>query len=51
VRSKKQLQELSILAEEDGASKDVIDALTKTEVLPFFGNKQHWEIPAMEGTF
>lgn len=46
VRSKKQLQELAILAEEDGASKEIINHLMHAKVTPFFGNKQYWEIPA-----
>lgn len=46
VRSRKQLQELSILAEEDGASKEIVNHLVRAEAIPFFGNKQHWEIPA-----
>lgn len=46
VRSKKQLQELAILAEEDGASKEIIRHLMCAEVTPYFGNKQYWEIPA-----
>lgn len=52
VRSRKKLQELSILAEEDGASNEIVDKLMKAEVIPFFHDKQYWEIPATEwGTF
>jgi CheY-like chemotaxis protein len=52
VRSKKQLEDLSIVAEEDGASKEIVDHLAQSEVIPFFGNKPYWEIPASEwGTF
>jgi CheY-like chemotaxis protein len=48
VRSKKQLQDLSTLAKEDGASKEIVNHLERAEVIPFFGNKQYWEIPASE---
>lgn len=48
VRSKKRLQELSIIAKEDGASKEIVNHLERAEVIPFFGNKQYWEIPASE---
>jgi len=48
IRSRKQLQELSILAKEDGASKEIVNYLERAEVIPFFGNKKHWEIPAAE---
>ncbi len=48
VRNKKKLQELAILAEEDGASKEIVTHLMRAEVIPFFGNKQYWEIPAIK---
>ena len=40
------MQELAILAAEDGASNEVVNNLERAEVIPFFGNKQYWEIPA-----
>ncbi len=46
VRSKKRLYELSLIAKEDGASKEVVNKLAKFEVIPFFGNNQYWQIPA-----
>ncbi len=48
VRSRKQLQELSNLAKEDGASEEIINDLVQAKVIPFFRNKQYWEIPAKE---
>lgn len=46
VRSIKQLQELATLAQEDGASTEIINSLKEAKAIPFFGNKQCWEIPA-----
>jgi len=52
VRTIKQLNELAILAQEDGASIEIINGLKQSKIIPFFGNKHHWEIPAAEwGTF
>ncbi|MEO8964510.1 MAG: response regulator [Gammaproteobacteria bacterium] len=48
VRSKLQLQELSKIAKEDGASIEIIESLEQGKVIPFFNNKEYWHIPANE---
>lgn len=41
-----QLQQLSKFAEEDGASKKIVDDLAYGKTIPFFNFKESWEIPA-----
>ena len=48
IRSKMQLQELSKIAKEDGASDEIIGNLEQGKVIPFFDNKEYWQIPASE---
>jgi CheY-like chemotaxis protein len=48
VRRKVQLDELANAAEEDGASIDTLNKLRSGKVIPFFGQKSYWEIPASE---
>ena len=45
---KSRLQDLCNVAEEDGASVGVIEKLKMGKVIPFFGDKEYWEIPANE---
>jgi response regulator RpfG family c-di-GMP phosphodiesterase len=51
VRNKQQLRILSTYAKEDGAAEHVIEKLQLNKVIPFFGNKEHWEIPANEWNY
>ena len=46
VRNKIQLQELANIVAEDGASTETIKKLMNGTVIPFFGDKEYWEIPA-----
>lgn len=46
VRNKAQLRELSIIAKEDGASPNVTAHLEQGSAIPFFDNKDFWQIPA-----
>lgn len=48
IRSKNQLEVLTQVAGEDGASQEVINQLINTNVIPFFDSKEYWEIPASE---
>ena len=48
VRNKTQLHELAIIAKEGGASLDVITQLEQGNVIPFFGDKNFWQVPAKE---
>ena len=48
VRNKAQLHELAIIAKEDGASLGVITQLEQGNVIPFFGDKNFWQVPAKE---
>jgi CheY-like chemotaxis protein len=48
VKTKAQLQELSKIAKEDGASNEIIGSLEQGKVIPFFENKEYWQIPAKE---
>ena len=48
VRNKAQLRELSIIAKEDGASEKIIANLKQGKVIPFFGEKDFWQVPASE---
>lgn len=48
VRTLKQLNELAILAQEDGAPIEIINGLNQSKIIPFFENKHYWEIPAAE---
>lgn len=46
IRDISQLQELSKLAEDDGGSPETIENLNQGKVIPFFGSKEYWQIPA-----
>lgn len=46
VRNKMQLQELSTIAKEDGATIETINALEQGRVIPYFDSKEFWQIPA-----
>jgi len=48
VRNKTQLQELARMAREDGASVETIGNLEQGNVIPFFGDKECWQVPASE---
>lgn len=48
VRNKSQLKELARIAEEDGASLETIKNLNQGKVIPFFGTREYWEVPANE---
>lgn len=48
IRNSIQLEELSRLAEEDGASKNTVKQLRNKTVIPFFKNEAYWKIPASE---
>ena len=48
VRSKEQLQELAKIAKEDGATTEVITDLEQGRVIPFFDDKEYWQVPAIE---
>ena len=43
-----QLNDLSKAAEDDGASVEVVEKLKTGKVIPFFGEKEYWQIPADE---
>jgi len=42
------MQALSKIAEEDGASQQVIEKLELSKAIPFFGDKEYWQVPANE---
>jgi CheY-like chemotaxis protein len=46
IRNKVQLQELAKIAEEDGGSQETITSLKQGKMIPFFGSKEYWQIPA-----
>jgi FixJ family two-component response regulator len=48
VRNKAQLHEFSIIAKEDGGSPNTIISLEKGNFIPFFGERDFWQIPANE---
>ena len=48
IRDKNQLLELSKIAEGDGGHCETIEKLSQGKVIPFFGEKDYWEIPASE---
>lgn len=48
IRTKAQLETLSLLAEEDGGSARTIDDLKSGKVIPFFGSQECWQVPASE---
>lgn len=48
VRNHDQLQALSQIAKEDGAPQQVIEKLELSKAIPFFGDKEYWEVPANE---
>jgi len=48
VRNKTQLQKLAKVAKEDGATEEVILNLEQGKVIPYFGNKEYWQVPASE---
>lgn len=48
VRTQAQLEILSTIAEEDGGSPQIIDDLKSGKVIPFFGAKEYWQVPASE---
>jgi CheY-like chemotaxis protein len=48
VKSKTQLQKLSKIAKEDGASDEIVENLEQGNVIPFFADKEYWQVPANE---
>jgi len=48
IRNENQLAELAKIAEEDGASANVIEQLKHGKAIPFFNGKECWQIPAGE---
>lgn len=48
LRSRTQLQQLAEFAGEDGASEKTVKALEAGLVIPFFYQKEHWEVPGNE---
>jgi len=48
IRSKHQLELLSKVAEEDGASPEVIQQIKNANVIPYFDSKEYWQVPADE---
>lgn len=45
LRQKSELAELAKIAEEDGASNEVVDALNQGLSIPYFDEKEYWEVP------
>lgn len=50
VRSLEQLQEMAKVAEEDGASLQVVHQLRDGLMIPYFGGLAYWEVPGSEWT-
>jgi CheY-like chemotaxis protein len=45
-RNKLQMENLAKIAEEDGGSDSTIQNLRNGKAIPYFGDKEYWEIPA-----
>lgn len=48
LRQKAQLSELAKIAEEDGASNETVNALQGGLMIPYFSEKEYWEVPGCE---